>query len=340
MQQQKILIIDQGLLSKEIEANSNEELLIDVIHVNLPNKKYPYSFFDKYINILNRFFLNSHDYPKNREYNFINNSFLKDLRKGLQKKYDYVLITRPDNFNSKFLLEVSKASKNIIGYVWDSMSDDKYKKLIKTRSNFKYLYCYDQNSIINYPDLKLEYTTNFYYHTKDINLNLCNKNIFLSYIGNNLDARKELILKILQNIGITSSSNKDNIDIALVERTLKMSSDINIFDNFKITNQKVATEEYLKILSNSFISLDLIPSFNNGFSFRLFEASYTMTKLITTNQNAAQLQFYHPDNIFIYNDETKHLLTDFTEKPYYNINSSLIEYYRIDNWLKRALKLN
>lgn len=332
--QKKILIIDQGLLSKEIELLSNSEVLINVLYVNLPENKYPYSFLDKYINIINRVFLNNNNYPQNKEYNYNSNSYLNDFRNNKKKEYyDHVLITRPDNFNSNFLSEVSKITNNIVGYMWDTISDDKYNRLINNRKYFKNLYCYDKKSIEKYPSLNLRYTSNFYYPISDLDVK--NKDLFLSYIGNHLDGRKDLILKILNSISLI---NKD-IKIVLVERTKNLLNSIYIFDNFTITSEKVKTEEYLQILSNSIISLDLIPSFNNGFSFRLFEATYVKTKLITTNQTAKELQFYHPNNIFIYNEETKHLLNDFINKPFIDVDKDLIEYYRFDNWLYRILKL-
>ena len=161
----------------------------------------------------------------------------------------------------------------------------------------------------------------------------------MSYIGNNVEGRYDIISEILRQLEVENlNENSKKNEITLVERHSKL-SDSYFSNGIRLTNTKISTKEYLNILSQSFLALDLIPPYNNGFSFRLFEATYTKTKLITTNQFVKELRFYHPDNIFIYNEQTKHMLSDFIKKPFVEIEPELIEYYCIDNWLKRILEL-
>ena len=67
-------------------------------------------------------------------------------------------------------------------------------------------------------------------------------------------------------------------------------------------------------------------------------ATHYKKKIITTNPKVKELEFYHPDNILIFTENTSsEEITIFLTKPYHLIDENLINKYRLDHWLENRL---
>lgn len=333
----KILIIEEGFLRKDIEYYLNSvdfDAKLISLNPNIQIKSNKY--LDKILNIYNRVVKKNIYYFEEKSIKYKNRFYLNQIKKEIEfLNFDYILLIVPYHYSSQVINYLSKHTNKIIGYSWDSINNKKEHQLIKFNNKISKLFCYDKNSINNFTKLNLIYTTNFYYPLEEIEIykNTTRPVNKISYVGNLADRRDVVIEEILDNI-----EGKVEYDINIVKHDFKQSL---LKDKYKFNYLEagISLHDYMKITLNSEIILDIQLGWQNGFTFRIIEASYLKKKIITTNQFATELKFYHPDNIFIYNEETKHLLNDFSLKPYTEIDSSLIEYYRIDNWLKRILEL-
>ena len=90
---------------------------------------------------------------------------------------------------------------------------------------------------------------------------------------------------------------------------------------------------------HSRILLDFKNPDHKGMSFRPFEALGYRKKLITTNPETTKYDFYHPNNIFIWDGETFDGLDEFIAAPYQEIDPAIREKYSFGNWIRYMLDI-
>jgi hypothetical protein len=107
--------------------------------------------------------------------------------------------------------------------------------------------------------------------------------------------------------------------------------------NFYLPNiilSSVSLEKTSKILQNTSIIL-YVPHHNqSGLTIRTFEEIGLNKKLITTNENVKNYDFYNSNNIFIVNKGNLHLLDNFIRLPYIKLSDAIYKKYSVTNWVK------
>lgn len=76
-----------------------------------------------------------------------------------------------------------------------------------------------------------------------------------------------------------------------------------------------------------------------GLSFRVFEALGYRKKLITTNIDIVNYDFYNPQNILVLDPNNIEIPKSFVESPYEDVPDHILAPYRIDNWVKKVFEL-
>ena len=74
----------------------------------------------------------------------------------------------------------------------------------------------------------------------------------------------------------------------------------------------------------------------NGLTIRVIEALGAKKKIITTNQDIVNYDFYCPENIYIYNGEIN-LDSIFFQNDYKTIDEKIYNKYSLSNWLKEVI---
>lgn len=69
-----------------------------------------------------------------------------------------------------------------------------------------------------------------------------------------------------------------------------------------------------------------------GLSLRPLEALFFNKKLITNNKSIKQYPFYHPDNVFILEEDKMESLPSFVNKPLYTVSEEVKRSFDINNW--------
>ena len=98
-------------------------------------------------------------------------------------------------------------------------------------------------------------------------------------------------------------------------------------------------DQCLDILKKSKAVIDCPIPNQNGLTMRTFEALALNTKLITTNKNIKEYEFYTENNIYVVDDETEAIPTDFFIKPFDN-NYRLDESYSIGSFVGKLMDIN
>lgn len=98
----------------------------------------------------------------------------------------------------------------------------------------------------------------------------------------------------------------------------------------------ISGDEMMKLLSESKCVLDSAQTGQLGLTIRVLETFGAKRKLITTNPDIVNYDFYCPENIYLYED---HFDFDsaFFKEPYKEIAQDVYEKYALRNWLKELI---
>ena len=97
-------------------------------------------------------------------------------------------------------------------------------------------------------------------------------------------------------------------------------------------------QEAAKKMGESKIAVDVQFGSQAGLTMRTIESLATKTKLITTNHNVKEYDFYNPNNICIIDKENPVVLKEFFESEYVDIPKEILNKYTLSNWIKTLLQ--
>lgn len=137
---------------------------------------------------------------------------------------------------------------------------------------------------------------------------------------------------------IGKSKGRDEILLAIKEILKKKGFDVD----FRVFEDKpkefVPFDENVRLSMGSKCIVDVVLKKNNaGQTLRPLEAVFFKKKLLTNDKSVMECDFYHPDNIFIFDEENVNLdgIEAFMKKPFCEIDESIVKKYDVNNWLKR-----
>ena len=272
------------------------------------------------------------------------NSELKNKKesKGLKKlneklnnhNYDFLFVIKGNVLTSNWLKQFSM--KNVeckkILYSWDSFQNSNID--LKILKQFDVVYSFDTKDVNYYSEHNIRFKPLFYLDDFRVHL----KNNFkckfdISFIGRFDDRRVELVNLIKQKF--PNYKYKILLKTGLGRKILNKI--LNKPLNFYLPNiilSSVSLEKTSKILQKTSIILDVPHHNQSGLTIRTFEAIGLNKKLITTNENVKNYDFYNSNNIFIVNKGNIHLLDNFIRLPYIKLSDAIYKKYSISNWVK------
>lgn len=238
------------------------------------------------------------------------------------KKYDLLFINRPDIFtNEQLELITSKCKKSIV-YYWDSFEKIKGQK--ETMHFFDKKYSFDKEDCLKY---NMQKGYNFFF-CEDNSLTPKYEVFFLGTYDN----RYEKLIKILETI------DKQNINVhaTLFSYDTSLSKKIK-HKNISFIHQIVPFNEAYTFNQNTKIILDIQHDSQIGLSFRPYDALGLKKKLITTNPKIKEYDFYNPNNIFIWDENTTEIPKSFLDTPFEEVSNEIYNKYKLENWVKTIL---
>ncbi len=255
-----------------------------------------------------------------------------EVEPELQKKLDeienidYALILRPDTYSASFLDKIRSKTKKFCTYQWDGLS--RYPTIDPLISKFDRFFVFDSSDLCRDGVLP---TTNFCMSS------LTHEQLFdeklatdVYYLGSYYKDRLPVLFKMLTQL--------KSIDLKV--KYIFKSSKPNPSKVYPLitTDQPLTFEENLKNTYNSKIIIDLVYEGHQGLSFRVFEALTFDKKIITTNESVKQYDFYDPNNIFVWtNNTTVEELNSFVSKPVHPVSQHLKHKYSFENWINYVL---
>jgi len=105
-----------------------------------------------------------------------------------------------------------------------------------------------------------------------------------------------------------------------------------------ISFRKKSADEILNIYDASYAVLDIPRVGQNGLTMRTFECIAMGKKLITTNKNIVEYDFYDPRNIAILNDDLSLPSSRWFAQEYAPIDPVILSRYSISNWVGELVR--
>lgn len=279
---------------------------------------------DKFLNIINK--------------NYISNKFDTYIDYILETNsniyYDKViLIFGGNNFKKKHVLKLKQVfnKAEFIYYNWDSITN--YPGIKDFYQEFDKYYSFDKNDCIEYgfKFLPLFYCNEYLHIEPEYDLFT-----IMSY-GSNKEKGYKMIKSVLPDTIktfeylYTPNKLKIYFDIFFNRTYLK-----NINKN-NLHFFPMSRDDVYHMIAKSKTVLDTPRINQNGLTIRTFETLNQRRKLITTNKNIRNYEFYCPDNIMIVDDSLKSIPIDFFEKPF-NTDFTLNAKYSLDEFVNALLR--
>lgn len=238
------------------------------------------------------------------------------------KKYDYILIVRPDLFFDSQLKQLKSTTDNFIAYYHDSINNIERKKEVITF--FDKVYSYEKKDVMDY---NLNFLSNFIY-LKEENKDSITQT-YDAFTIMSKDYRLNSLLKMAEYLNSLSINYKFFVH-----------SDKNLQSNIiEYISDRKNNQEVLAYLKKTKIIVDIHKyGIQDGLTFRVFESLYLRKKLITTNKDIITYDFYNPNNIYVIEDINDiQIPHSFFSTEYENIDAIIYNNYLYSSWLKNIL---
>jgi hypothetical protein len=102
----------------------------------------------------------------------------------------------------------------------------------------------------------------------------------------------------------------------------------------------LSEQENLKILSQSNTVFDIQHNRQSGLTMRTIETLGAKRKLITTNTNIRNYDFYNKNNIYILDEYNRSGIEEFMEQPYKAVEDSVYRKYSLKSWISYITRGN
>jgi len=288
-----------------------------VHHINFKHYKYKYpSILHNACNFILKAFFKS-----NLKHQHHGKEIIKELQKNNQIQ-DVILTIKGDFIDPKSILEFKKYGKKTIGFFNDNIY--RCPNIRRVIPAFDEVYSFEKEDCKKFD---LQFATNWIYTDNDKSTNKDNLEYDVFTIGS-IDKRLPVLIRIAEEL----KSNKINFKFITYSKKHKTSD-----DNITYINKFIPLSEVDQYVSRSKVLLDINRTGQIGLTFRVFESLGLEKKLITTNADIKNYDFYNPNNILIIDEKNPVIPVDFFENDYEKIPASIFEKYTVEGWVNNVI---
>jgi len=248
---------------------------------------------------------------------YLNNSIMGQVEKF--GKQDYIFIIRPDELYDETLKFLSKKAENFVGFYYDSTR--RLPRKVEIISFFDTLYSYDKEDVEKY-DLK--FLTNYIFEESK-----ADTYEYLFFNISSMDFRFPSLEAIAKYIDEKKWS----------KQLLVYTQGNDVSDCLTILKEKKEVSEVSELIKKCKIIVEIQRNDQTGLSFRAFEALGHRKKLITTNDDIVNYDFYNPQNILVIDENNIEIPDSFVNLPYVEVAPEILNKYKIENWVKPIFQL-
>lgn len=290
----------------------------NVHHINFNEYKY------KYPNLLYRgcnFFLKIL-FKKNIKTIYFGKKIIGNLKKNKEVQ-DVILVIKGDFIDPKSVIELKKYGKKTIAYFNDNTR--RCPKIIQVIPHFDHVFSFEKEDCEKY---NLKFATNWIYNRSKIDTTTHNE--FKYQVFNIVSKDKRL--PILSRIATDLKSKKISYKFLVYDKKHDGRK-----SNIEFITNHISLSEVKEYTNNSQVLLDINRKNQYGLTFRVFESLGLEKKLITTNTDIANYDFYNPNNILIIDENNPNIPISFFKTKYESIPENILSKYTLEGWIKTVI---
>jgi hypothetical protein len=286
-----------------------------VHHINIYDIKYKYpNIKSKVYNFVLKTFSN-----KNIKNIYYGNEIIKKL-KGNNETQDIILTIKGDFIDPKAILEFKKYTNKSIAFFNDSIT--RCPKIKKVLSSFDEVYSFEKDDCNKF---NLKFITNWIYPIQN------RENKKEKYQVFNISSRDKR-LPIISKIGSILKELNINYRLIVFDKKNKIKD-----TNIEYTAIQIPLAEVNDYINNAQVLLDINRIGQKGLTFRVFESLELEKKLITTNTDIKNYDFYNPNNILIMDEKKPNIPLNFFSNKYQKIPENILKNYTIETWINQII---
>lgn len=295
---------------------------IEVTYIKLYNNRYKYpNILYKLLNFFFKIFFN---------YNLKRVHIEKQLIQRLEKLelQDHILVIRADLLNVSTVIKIKKYTKNILANFNDHT--EKFPRIKKVAPYFDKVFSFQKNDVERYG---FNFLTNYIYIQESIIKKSKTKIEWQVFNVSRLDRRVDILEKISKSLNQLKIPNRI---IVVGDNKFRK----NKIHNLEHTTLHMPIEEVQDLIMKSNAMLDVVcRDDQSGLSFRVFESMMYRKKLITSNVDVINYDFYNPNNILVVNKEVSNITKEFFETEYQDIDEEIYNKYTLERWVEKVFNL-
>ncbi len=276
----------------------------------------------------------------------INNYYRQQIRRLMNRNYDYILSLRGEYTpidTLKFLKTCFPSSKLIL-YMWDGLHKLNTKGIEQKWPYYDRVYSFDR---IDYEAHKDEISFLPLYYYEDYlpdSMTEPNSDSFtydLSFIGTGHDDRIRIVKNVMcqcKKMGLRCFSYfymPHELVYLCSKLTNRNFKGVTISD---VRFEMMPFENLYQIYADSRCVMDVENAGQHGLTMRSIEILGLRRKFITTNKDIVNYDFYNPNNILVLDRENPVIDMSFFNKPYEELDESIYQKYSLSNWILEVLK--
>jgi len=296
-------------------ADALEKKNYTVKHIDFHSFRYTYpSFFHKVFN-----FFTKNLGIVNLKKNHYNQTILNEIQNI--NSIDTSIYIKADFLADETIRAINKKSQKSVLIISDSIN--RYPQTQNIISLFDKVFSFEKRDCEKY---NLRFKTNFIYKTSN---SVGNEYKYKVFNISSFDKRFPVIKRI------AAALYKMNIKSKIIIFTSKENNEPYL----EFSKKPLSIDENNQLSEESEIMLDVSRNGQDGLSFRVFESLGLKKKLITTNKDVVNYDFYNPDNIFVIeNTEDIKIPALFFETPYIDVPHKILSKYLIENWVNELIE--
>ncbi len=268
--------------------------------------------------------------------------YFKKIKNAVgDKKYDKVLVISGQSFSfSEEMIKELKAEQNTaewILYQWDSVENFEY--IVKFQKYFDRCYSFDRFDVEKNSKLKflpLFYTRKYEEIGKE---NLTEFEHDVMFVGTAHPKKYRFVKEMCEKL---KEIYKNNFIYFFFPSVIVYY--YRKFKNPEFKNAKKSEFNFVplkgsdldKVYKSSKCVLDSAQDNQNGLTIRVLESLGAKKKLITTNSDIANYDFYRPENIYVYSGEFD-FNSVFFKSDYIALPEDIYKKYNCRAWLEQLL---
>lgn len=271
----------------------------------------------------------------------INKYYKEKLSIYKNKRYDYILVIRGEYTTEKALRIIKELfpKSKLILYMWDSLKNN--KGIEEKWRLYDKIFTFDRIDYLNNKD-KIEFLPLYYYEEYLPQIDHeAEPEYVVSFIGTGHQDR----IKIVKNIAeqCNKIGKKTFMYCYMPHKIVYLQNKlmnpyfrrVTIDDvHFSMLPFSKVYEIYMK----SKCIMDIESTAQCGLTMRSIETIGLKRKLITTNRDIANYDFYNTNNILIVDRNNFNIDPKFFDIPYKKLEDSIYEKYSLRNWILEVFK--